>query len=69
LKSISGNTFDVGLSFSHDSLQTLNSAFVQVKVRFTSKGKYSLDIGSVNAYDNKRNKVEITGASCPIDVY
>ena len=69
LKNISGNTFDLGLSFTRDSGQALGSAFVQVKVKFTTKGKYSLEIGSVNAYDIKRNKVEIVGASCPIDVY
>ena len=69
LKNISGNTFDMGLSFSGDSVQTLSSAFVQLKVKFTTKGKYSLEIGSVNAYDIKRNKVEIVGTSCPIDVY
>ncbi|HEX7502957.1 MAG TPA: FecR domain-containing protein [Acidobacteriota bacterium] len=69
LKNISGNTFDMGLSFNHDSVQALTSAFIQVKVKFTSKGKYTLDIGSVNAYDVKRNKVEISGASCSIDVY
>jgi general secretion pathway protein D len=69
LKNISGNTFDMGLSFSRDSIQVLASAFVQVKVKFMSKGKYSLDIGSVNAYDSKRNKIEVVGASCPINVY
>jgi general secretion pathway protein D len=69
LKNISGNSFDMGLSFSRDSVQALASSFIQVKVKFTSKGKYSLDIGSINAYDNKRNKVEIAGISCPIEVY
>jgi len=69
LKNISGNSFDMGLSFNRDSVQALASAFVQVKVKFTAKGKYSLDIGSINAYDSKRNKIEITGTSCPIDVY
>jgi general secretion pathway protein D len=69
LKNISGNTFDMGLSFSRNSIQSLASAFIQVKVKFASRGKYRLDVGSINAYDNKRNKVEIAGASCPIDVY
>jgi general secretion pathway protein D len=69
LKNISGNTFDVGLSFTRDSVQALASAFIQVKVKFMSKGKFSLDVGGVNAYDSKRNKVEIVGTSCPIDVY
>jgi len=69
LKNISGNTFDLGLSFGRDSVQTLAAAFVQLKIKFMSKGKYILNIGNVNAYDAKRNKVEISGASCPIEVY
>ena len=69
LKNISGNTFDMGLSFTTDSTQTLAAAFVQLKIKFMSKGKYILNIGNINAYDSKRSKVEIAGASCPIDVY
>jgi len=69
LKNISGNSFDMGLSFTTNSVQTLAAAFIQLKIKFMSKGKYILNIGDINAYDNKRNKVEITGASCPIDVY
>lgn len=69
LKNISGNSFDMGLSFTTDSMQTLAAAIVQLKIKFMSKGKYVLNIGDINAYDNKRNKVEIAGASCPIDVY
>jgi general secretion pathway protein D len=68
LKNISGSTFDLGLSFTKNSAQVLGSAFIQLKVKFTGKGKYVLNIGSIYAYDAKRNKVEIAGASCPIDV-
>lgn len=69
LKNIAGNTFDMGLSFSGDSVQTLAAAFVQLRIKFMSKGKYILNVGNVNAYDGKRNKVEISGAACPIEVY
>jgi general secretion pathway protein D len=69
LKNISGSTFDLGLSFNRDSAQVLGSAFIQLKVKFPAKGKYVLNINGVYAYDVKRNKVEIAGASCPIDVY
>ena len=69
LKNISGNSFDMGLSFTRDSAPILAAAIIQLKVKFTSKGKFSLDISNVNAYDSRRNKVEIVGASCPIDVY
>jgi len=69
LKNISGNSFDLGLSFGQNSVQTLAAAFVQLKVKFMNKGKYILNIDSVSAYDAKRNKVEIAGASCPIEVY
>jgi type II secretory pathway component GspD/PulD (secretin) len=69
LKNISGSNFDLGLSFNRDSAQALAAAAIQLKVKFTGKGKYVLRIGSVNAYDAQRNKLEIAGASCPIDVY
>jgi len=69
LKNITGSTFDLGLSFNKDSVQALGSAFIQLKIKFTAKGKYVLNIGNVYAYDPKRTQVEIAGASCPIDVY
>ncbi len=69
LKNISGNTFDLGLSFIQDSTKTLADALIQLKVKFMNAGKYVLNIGSVNAYDAKRNKVEISPTTCPIDVY
>jgi general secretion pathway protein D len=69
LKNISGNSFDVGLSFSRNSGQVLAAAFIQVKVKFTRPGKYVLSIGNINAYDAKRNRVEIAPASCPIEVF
>jgi hypothetical protein len=69
LKNISGNSFDIGLSFSKNSGPVLAASFIQLKIKFTNKGKYILNIGNINAYDAKRNKVEIASASCPIDVF
>ena len=69
LKNISGNQFDIGLSFNRNSGPVLAASFIQLKIKFTSKGKYVLNIGNINAYDLKRNKVEIEPASCPIEVY
>jgi hypothetical protein len=69
LKNISGNQFDIGLSFSKNSGPVLAASFIQLKIKFMSKGKYILNIGNINAYDSKRNKVEIASASCPIEVY
>lgn len=69
LKNISGNSFDVGLSFSKNSEPILSASFIQLKIKFTSKGKHILNISNINAYDSKRTKVEITPASCSIEVY
>jgi hypothetical protein len=69
LKNISGASFDVGLSFSADSGPLLASSFIQLKIKFTTPGKYVLNIGNISAYDPKRRRVEIASASCPIDVY
>jgi general secretion pathway protein D len=69
LKNISGNQFDIGLSFSKDSGPVLAASFIQLKIKFMRPGKYILNIANINAYDAKRNKVEIAPASCPIEVY
>jgi general secretion pathway protein D len=69
LKNISGNQFDIGLSFSKNSGPILAASYIQLKIKFTSKGKYVLNIGNVNAYDSKRNRVDIAPASCSIDVF
>ncbi len=69
LKNISGNRFDLGLSFSGDSVQTLASAVIQLKARFTAKGRYVLSVSDVVAHDAKRNRLGLAGATCPIDVY
>jgi general secretion pathway protein D len=69
LKNISGNQFDIGLSFSKSSVPVLAASLIQLKIKFTRKGKYILSIGNINAYDAKRSRVEITPASCPVEVY
>jgi len=68
LKNFSGNAFDIGLSFNNNSGQVLAASFIQLKIKFTRPGKYILNVGNINAYDAKRNRVEIAPASCPIDV-
>jgi general secretion pathway protein D len=68
LKNISGNSFDIGLSFNGSSGQVLAASFIQLKIKFTRPGKYVLNVGNIYAYDAKRNRVEIAPASCPIDV-
>jgi general secretion pathway protein D len=69
LKNITGNSFDIGLSFNKNSGPLLAASFIQLKIKFASKGKYILNIGNINAYDSKRKSVDITPASCPIEVY
>jgi len=69
LKNISGNSFDVGLTFSRDSGPILAASYIQLKVKFPRKGNYVLNIGGIQAYDAKRNRVEIAPASCPIEIY
>jgi hypothetical protein len=39
-----------------------------VKAKFSAKGRCQFTIGGISAYDAKRNRVEIAGASCPIIV-
>lgn len=68
LKNFSGNRFNLGLSFTGDSRQALAAATVQLKVRFTAKGRYILSIPDVSAYDARRKRLQLAGVSCPIEV-
>ncbi len=69
LKNISGNSFDVGLSFNNNSGPVLAAAVIQIKIKFLRKGIYILSVGNIQAYDAKRTRVEIAPASLPVDVY
>ncbi len=69
LKNISGNSFDVGMTFTRNSVQVLTAAVIQLKVKFLRKGKYIVSIDGIQAYDAKRNRVEIAPASCPIEIF
>lgn len=69
LKNISGNSFDVGMTFTRNSAQVLAASSIQLKVKFLRKGKYIVSIGGVQAYDAKRNRVEIAPASCQVEVF
>ncbi|HOW44754.1 MAG TPA: hypothetical protein PK919_06240 [Candidatus Aminicenantes bacterium] len=68
LKNVSGNGFDLGLSLSDTGTQALAGAAIQVKAKFGAKGRCQFTIGGISAYDAKRNRVPIAGASCPITV-
>lgn len=68
LKNVSGNSFDLGLSLSDSGAQALAGSAIQVKAKFSAKGRCQLTIGNISAYDAKRNRVEIAGASCPITI-
>lgn len=68
LKNLSGNRFDLGFSFSGDSAPVLGAAAIQLKVRFAAKGRYILSVNG-SAFDAKRNRLPLAGATCPIDVY
>ena len=50
-KNVAGNSFDVGLSFTDASKPLTNSPLVQLKVKFLTKGKYTLTVDNVTAYD------------------
>jgi general secretion pathway protein D len=69
LKNISGSSFDIGLSFNKNSASILLASTIQLKIKFLRKGKFILNIGNINAYDVKRNRIEVAPASCPIEVF
>lgn len=67
-KNVAGNSFDVGLSFTDASKPLTDSPLVQLKVKFLTKGKYTLTVDNITAYDPHRNRIEISPAMSQIDV-
>ncbi|HSQ35956.1 MAG TPA: FecR domain-containing protein [Candidatus Binatia bacterium] len=68
LKNMSGNSFDVGLTFTRNSGQVLAAAAIQLKVKFLRKGKYVVTVGGIQAYDAKRNRVDIAPATATVEI-
>ena len=63
----SGSSFDLGYTFPEDT-RTVN-VIAQLKIKFTEKGNYTINIGSVNAVATDRQAVELTALPAEIEVY
>lgn len=66
LKNYSGNSFDLGYSFSGKSP---NNILGQLKLKFTEKGNYTIEFTSVNAYAKDRQQVEVKTNKAEIEVF
>ncbi len=67
LKSASGDSFDLGYTFTGKPIK--NSLLAQLKVKFLEKGTYTISVGSATAYGKDRNQVELTTNTSEIEVY
>jgi general secretion pathway protein D len=63
----SGSSFDLGYTFTENT-RTVN-VIAQLKIKFTEKGNYTINIGSVNAVAADRQSVELTALPAEVEVY
>ena len=66
LKNYSGNSFDLGYSFTGKSP---NNILGQLKIKFTEKGNYTIELSSVTAYAKDRTQVEVKTNKAEIEVF
>ncbi len=66
LKNFSGSSFDLGYSF---TAKSPNNILGQLKIKFTEKGNYTIDFGSVTAYAKDRQQLEVQTNKAEIEVF
>lgn len=67
LKNYSQGSFDMGFTFKDGG--TKSGILAQLKVKFNAKGKYTISLDSIGAYDKDRKRVEINASSAMVEVY
>jgi len=67
LANTSGTSFDLGYTFP----ETLRSIGVvaQLKIKFSEKGNYTINLGNISAMSRDRQSVQLTGTTAEIEVY
>ena len=67
LANTSGTSFDLGYTFP-ESLRTIG-VVAQLRIKFSEKGNYTINLGSISAMSRDRQSVELTGTTAEIEVY
>jgi general secretion pathway protein D len=63
----SGSSFDLGYTFTEETRAV--NVIAQLKIKFTEKGNYTINIGSINAVATDRQAVELNGMPAEVEVY
>ncbi|MGD2085291.1 MAG: tetratricopeptide repeat protein [Candidatus Aminicenantes bacterium] len=67
LANTSGTSFDLGYTFP-DSLRSIG-VVAQLRIKFSEKGNYTINLGSISAMSTDRQSVDLTGTTAEIEVY
>jgi general secretion pathway protein D len=67
LANTSGTSFDLGYTFP-ESLRTIG-VVAQLRIKFSEKGNYTINLGNISAMSRERQSVELTGTTAEIEVY
>lgn len=68
LKNHSGDSFDLGYTFPDEGKARVNTV-AQMRVKFTSKGTYTISITSANAIDKNNQSIELSTSDSEVEVY
>lgn len=67
LANTSGTSFDLGYTFP-ESLRSIG-VVAQLRIKFSEKGNYTINLGNISAMSKERQSVQLTGTTAEIEVY
>ena len=67
LKNYSQSSFDMGYTFKDGGSKS--GILAQLNVKFKAKGKYTISLNSVGAFDKERKRVDVRASSAIVEVY
>jgi general secretion pathway protein D len=67
LANTSGTSFDLGYTFP-ESLRSIG-VVAQLRIKFSEKGNYTINLGNISAMSRDRQSVPLTGTTAEIEVY
>jgi len=69
MKNVSGNSFDIGVSFTNPAKSPPVSSIAQIKVKFPTKGTYQFSLEGINALDQLNRPLTLSVNPARIEVY
>lgn len=69
MKNASGNSFNVGYSFTDISKGIRSGSLLQIKMKFPTKGNYVLSLEGIQSFDFRQSPLIFSPATAAIEVY